>query len=297
MKHRRGRRGFWWWSWILILSTIGLSVGGFFYGQKKWEDSPKDYLAGAVLAVDIREPFEAKGIEKIDTGLLNENERKILAEVESDKELLPIVEALNLSKQWDVSESDALIKLRSSLDLELVRELNELHILVKRQDPVEAAEIANAIARAIPAMIQSFDEAMIERESQKLQDEIKLFHQEIEDTRLALKSAFEANEIPIDPQPGLDVTPYNQIPAIVSANLAWIEAREFLSVAEKGQRDVERYLKRKIKPSRLKVPAVPPQVIAGPELKPFQVQNTLYGLTLGLLIGSLLMVIFWKLFP
>ena len=91
--------------------------------------------------------------------------------------------------------------------------------------------------------------------------------------------------------------PYNQISAVVSANLAWVEALEFYEQAIKGQREFSNYLERGIKPSFIKVPAVPPTVIAAPALEPFQVQTALYGMTLGLLVGSLLMFVLWKLFP
>jgi len=297
MKRRRGRRGFWWWSWVLALLTIGLTVGGYLYGEKRWEAAPKDYVAVAVLGVDIRKPFEASGVEAVETGLLNDSETKTLEGVQSDQGLAPVVATLGLEKKWELSADDAVIELRSSVDLDLISDTKELTVLVTRHDPVEAAEIANAIARSIPGRIKASDEAMIERETAKLQEEMKPYAKEIEDARLALKAAFAANNIPIDPRPGLDVTPYNQIPAVVSANLAWVEAREFFLVAERGQREVERYLKRKIKPSIVKAPAVPPTTIAGPELKPFQVQTALYGLTAGLLLGSLVTFVLWKLFP
>lgn len=297
MKRRRGRRGFWWWSWVLALLTIGLTVGGYLYGEKRWEAAPKDYVAVAVLSVDIRKPFEASGVEAVETGLLNDSETKTLEGVQSDQGLAPVVATLGLDKKWELSADDAVIELRSSVDLDLISDTKELTVLVTRHDPVEAAEIANAIARSIPGRIKASDEAMIERETAKLQEEMKPYAKEIEDARLALKAAFTANNIPIDPRPGLDVTPYNQIPAVLSANLAWVEAREFFLVAERGQREVERYLKRKIKPSIVKAPAVPPTTIAGPELKSFQVQTALYGLTAGLLLGSLVTFVLWKLFP
>lgn len=297
MKRRRGRRGFWWWSWLLALITIGTTVGGFYYGEKRWEEAPKDYVAVAVLNVNIRKPFEASGVEVAETGLLNDSETKTLEGIQSKEGLSPICESLNLAERWEMNLDESVSELRASVDLELDNDTKELSVLVTRHEPEEAAEIANAIARSIPGRIKASDETMIEKETSKLQEEMKPYLKEIEDARLELKRAFAANGIPIDPQPGLDVSLYNHIPAVVSANLAWVEAREFHEVAVKGQREVSVYLKRKIKPSFVKAPAIPPTTISGPELKPFQVQTSLYGLTVGLLSGSILMVILWKLFP
>ncbi|YCM45372.1 hypothetical protein V2O64_04965 [Verrucomicrobiaceae bacterium 227] len=297
MKRRRGRRGFWWWSWLLALITIGTTVGGYFYGKKRWEDAPKDYVAVAVVSVDIRKPFAVLGVEVAATGLLNENESRMVREIESSEGLKPIVESLGLAKKWAMSVDEATTHLRSSIDLNLDSGSKELSVVVTRHDPEESAEIANAVARAVPGRIEAADEKMVEAESAKLKAEIQPYIKDVEESRLALKAAFEANNIPIDPREGLDVGPYNQIPAVVSANLAWVEALDFHRVAVKGQSEISSYLDRGIKPSFVKEAAVPPTRISGPALEPFQLQTGLYGLTLGLLVGSLLMFIFWKLFP
>ena len=297
MKRRRGRRGFWWWSWLLALITIGTTVGGYFYGKKRWEDTPKDYVAVAVVSVDIRKPFVALGVEKAETGLLNENEDRTLLEIESDEALKLVIDDLGLAKRWAMSVDEATSELRSAIDLNLERDMKELSVVVTRHEPAESAEIANAVGRAIPDRIKEQDDQSIEAETAKLKEEIRPYQREVEDFRLALKAAFAANNIPIDPRPGLDVGPYNQISAVVSANLAWVEALEFYEQAIKGQREFSNYLERGIKPSFIKVPAVPPTVIAAPALEPFQVQTALYGMTLGLLVGSLLMFVLWKLFP
>lgn len=297
MKRRRGRRGFWWWSWLLALIVIGTTVGGFFYGKKRWEDTPKDYVAVAVVSVDIRKPFAVLGVDAAETGLLNENEDRTLREIESNEGLKAIIDDLDLVKRWAMSVDEVASELRTSIDLNLERSKRELSVTVTRHDPAESADIANAVARAIPNRIKVEDDELVETESSKLKEEIQPYLKEVEDSRLALKAAFAANNIPIDPRPGLDVGPYNQIPAVVSANLAWVEAQEFYEVALKGQSQISNYLQRGIKPSFLKAPAVPPSVIAGPALEPFQVQTALYGMTVGLLLGSLLMFALWKLFP
>jgi len=295
MKRRRGRRSFWWWSWLLALITIGTTVGGYLYGKKRWEETPKDYVAVAVVSVDIRPPFAVLGVEQAETGLLNENEDRTLREIESDEGLKPIIDDLDLTKRWAMSVGEATTELRTSIDLYLNKK--ELNVTVTRHDPGESAEIANAVARAIPGRIKAGDDERVELETSKLKEEIQPHLKEIERTRLQLKEAFAANNISIDPKPGLDIGVYFEIAEVASANLAWVEAREFYEVAVKGQSGISNYWERGIDPSYLKTRAVPPTVIAGPPLEPFQVQTALYGMTLGLLVGSLLMFVFWKLFP
>jgi len=279
----------------LALITIGTTVGGFFYGKKRWEDTPKEYVAVSVISVDIRKPFAALGIEKPETGLLNENEDRTLGKIESDEGLKSIIDDLDLTKRWTMSVDEVALELRSSIDLNLNKK--ELSVTVTRHEPAESAEIANAVARGIPDRIKTEDDERIGLETSKLKEEIQPYLKEVEDSRLALKAAFAANNIPIDPRPGLDVGPYNQIPAVVNANLVWTETQEFYQVAVKGQSEISNYLERGIKPSFVKAAAVPPTVIAGPALEPFQVQTALYGMTLGLLVGSLLMFVLWKLLP
>ena len=297
MKRRRGRRGFWWWSWLLALITIGATVAGYFYGKKRWEDAPKDYIAAAVVSVDIRKPFAVVGVEKTETGLLNENEDRLLREIESEQALKPIIDDLDLTQRWAVSVEEAATELRSSIDLNLDRSKRELTVVVTRHDAAESAEIANVVARAIPTRIKEGDDQRIEAEKSKLKEEIQPYLKEVEDNRLKLKAAFAANNIPIDPRPGLDVGLYNHIPAVVSSNLAWVEAQEFYQQALKGQSEYSKYLGRKINASFVKAPAVVPTTIAGPAVEPFQVQTALYGMTAGLLVGSILMFALWKLFP
>ena len=43
--------------------------------------------------------------------------------------------------------------------------------------------------------------------------------------------------------------------------------------------------------------ATAPPSFVGPNLQPFQASWSVYGMTLGLVVGSLLILICWKLFP
>lgn len=299
MKQRRGRRGFWWWSWLLALITIGMTVGGFYYGKKRWENVPKDYVAEALLSVDIREPFARTGATEIATGLLNTSETEVLRSIESNDDLVAIINDLELSKRWEISRDEAVVELKSSLDLDLDRKEKELTVKLTRHAPEEAAEIANAIARTIPERIRSLDEKKIGEAEMKLQEEIVPLQEAAEEARLEVKKALAEINAPLDPVPGMDLSTYLQVPAVAAANLDWEAAMVYLNdymTSVDGKREFSKYLAKTIKPSVMISPAVPPTRISGPELRPFQMQTALYGLTSGLLAGVLMMALCWKLF-
>ncbi len=54
---------------------------------------------------------------------------------------------------------------------------------------------------------------------------------------------------------------------------------------------------RAVVPTIVMVKAVPPPTFSGPDVEPFQMEWALYGLTGGMVVGSLLSLLCWKLFP
>ena len=297
MKRRRGRRGFWWWSWLLLMTAVGGTLGGAFYGKKQWEEADKDYPSTAVVKVDIRAPFSSKKHQSAPTGLSNVNETQVMQQIESHDSLSKIAADLGLTQKWALGLEDVITSLRASVDLDLRREDKELHVTVVRADPAEASELANAIADKIPDLIKTIDASNKAEGLKRLSLELEPYVEEEENSRLALKKALEDIKVKLDPKPGIELGIYMEVPAVLNAKVEWDSARETRLKFSSEQRTFETYWKTMLKPSLVTTKATPAPTFTGPEMQPFQVQFGLYGLTLGLFGGVVLMAICWKLFP
>ncbi|MDB4265333.1 hypothetical protein N9891_01205 [bacterium] len=298
MKRRRGRRGFWWWSWLLALITIGGVVGGFFYGQKRWEEAPKDYISWATASVHIRPPFKVKGATADDANRLEDlSEEALLRDLKSEEVMEGIVADLDLSQRWALGTADAVADLRSSIDLDYDRLANTLDVIVTRHEPKEAAEIANLLAGGVGARIKVVDEQQKLEAAEQQKVELQPFVDEEVRTRTALKNAFKKKGITFDPKPGLDVSVYLLDPDLKIAYIEWDTTLQNLNGVKVDQGDFERHWGRSIRPTIVTEKAFAPPSFSGPAVEPFQMQWSLYGLTLGLVCGSLLSLICWKLFP
>ncbi len=299
MKRRRGRRGFWWWSWLLALITVGGVVGGFFYGEKQWEEAPKDYYSSAKLSIHIREPFVARGakLEASDSSLANLNEEAVLRDIKSEQALSPVLAEFELTQKWGMGTADALTELRSSVSLEHDRLLKVLFVIVSRHDANEAAQIANFIANGVAGRVKIVDEQQKIEGAENLKEELSPFVQSEIEARDDLKAAFADKGITIDPKPGVDVSTYLLDAVINEAYIKWEGTLDNLTGVKRSQGAFENHWRRDVRPTIVTEDAVAPPTFAGPEVEPFQMQWALYGLTLGLVGGSLLSLLCWKLFP
>jgi hypothetical protein len=300
MKRRRGRRVFWWWSWLLVLLTIGAVVGGFLHGKKRWEDAPKDFRSVATLSFHVRNPFVVPGQAALvsTSRLADSNEAEVMREIESEVALTPIVTEFDLAQKWGIGTEDALTELRTSLELELDRGKDDLYVIVIRHDPAEAAQLANAVAKGVISRIKVIDERKKVEMAKKLELELQPFVDEEVDARAKIKSALAENNIPIDPQPGMKIDEiYTVLPKVHDAMVEWDLAQRNLVERQSDQVQYTNYWKKSVRPSLVSENAVPALSFIGPELQPFQVEWSLYGLTLGLVVGSLLMLVCWNLFP
>jgi hypothetical protein len=299
MKRRRGRRGFWWWSWLLALITILGVVGGFLYGKKRWEDGPKDYVAAAKVSVHIRPPFVARGAKlgTTENRFDHLNEEAFLRELKSEEVLAQIVEDLKLYQNWEMAPGDAITELRTSVEFDHNRVAKELAIIVTQHDPELAAQIANTIAEGVYERVKIVDAKLKQEGAKKLELELAPHLAEELAARKIIADACAAKSVPFNPNTGISDSTYLLDPAIRDAHLEWDATRENLLSVKRSHIAFESHWKRDLRPSIVTEKAFPPPTFSGPEVEPIQMQWALYGLTLGLILGSVLSLICWKLFP
>ena len=299
MKKRRGRRGFWWWSWLLIVLTIGGVVGGFFYGKKKWDEAPKEYVAYATLSFHVRDVFVSSqnGFQAGATGVADANQSEVLRNVKLEESLKGIALNLDLANQWGMTQNEAVFRLRGGLDLDLDLVADQLTVEARLNDSQDTADFANAVAAEIPNLIKRLDEKkkkeamdQFSRDAQPLVDE-NLNAKEI------LKESLAAKGVKLEPGPGVDLGDYLYIPEVLDAKLEWDSTSDALKAIYDSQSEYRNYWSKVVSPSFVMAKATAPPSFVGPNLQPFQARWSVYGMTAGLVAGSLLMLICWKLFP
>ena len=274
-------------------------MGGFFYGRQKWEETPKEYVAYATLAFHVRDVFVSSknGIQAGSTGVTDANESEVLRQVRSEESLKGIALNLDFATKWGVTPADVVPLLRTGLDLDLDQNSDQLTVGARLKDPQEAADFANAVAIELPELIKRIDEKnrtegleQLGRDSQPLLDEVAA-------AKLKLKEALAAKGVNIEPGPGVDLGDYLYIPEVLDAKLEWDSTNDALKAIYDSQSEYRSYWSKLVKPSVVLAKAVPPPSFVGPDLQPFQVRWSVYGMTAGMVLGSLLMLVCWKLFP
>ena len=281
----------------MFLVAIGGTLGGVFYGRQEWDKADKEYPAFASVKTDIRAPFKGNNLKESPTGIANANESQLMKEIESRSALSKIAADLNLPQKWALGLDEVIAALRSSLDLNLDQKDSLMEVAIVRPDPNEAAEIATAIAKMIPDVIKALDTSNKSAGLERLKLEAEPYNQTEADARQALKQALLDIKVNLEPTPGMDLNIYMTVPAVAEAKEYWDTVRETKIAFDLSQGEYTRYWQKPLKPSFVSSPATPAPNFTGPEIQPFQVQFGLYGLTLGLFGGIVLMAICWKLFP
>ena len=299
MKKRRGRRGFWWWSWLLIALTIGGVVGGFFYWKKKWDEAPKEYVAYATLSFHVRDVFVSSPneIKAGSTGVADANQSEVLRNVKLEESLKGIALNLDFANQWGMTQNEAVFRLRGGLDLDLDLVADQLTVEARLNDSQDTADFANAVAAEIPNLIKRLDE----KKKKEATDQFSRDAQPLVDENLTakekLKESLAAKGVKLEPGPGVDLGDYLYIPEVLDAKLEWDSTSEALKAIYDSQAQYRNYWSKVVSPSFVMAKATAPPSFVGPNLQPFQARWSVYGMTLGLVVGSLLMLICWKLFP
>jgi len=276
---------------------VGGTLGGAFYGKQEWKKADKEYPASAILKTDIRAPFKGKNLKESPTGIANVNELQVMKEIESHAALSKITTDLELAKKWGIGVDDVITTLRSSLDVNLNQKDKMMEVAVVRPDPNEAAEIANAIAEMLKDKIKALDASNKSAGLERLKSEAEPYNQTEAEARQALKQALLNIKVNLEPTPGMDLNIYMTVPAVAEAKEYWDTVRETKIANDISQGEYRRYWEKPLKNSSVISKATPARNFMGPDIEPFQVQFGLYGLTLGLFGGIVLMTICWKLFP
>lgn len=299
MKKRRGRRSFWWWSWLLVLATIGGVVGGYMYGEKVWEKAPKDYVSSATLTFYARPPFVGRGLQAPSetSPIADANETAVMQDAFSIDSLQYIINELELSQKWTMSAEEAMTFLRDHVELVLQRDKRELYVVATLPDPVDSALVANAFANSIPDRIKLVDDRLKSLSENKLESERVPYVTAEREAREELQELLEAKDYRVPLEPGVDLGAYLFDEEIRDAHLRWETELDNHKDIVKDQSEYSKYWERSVKPTFVTQKAIAPANFSGPEVKPFQTEWALYGLTGGLLAGVLLMVIFWKILP
>ncbi|MFT6861556.1 MAG: hypothetical protein ACJAVK_000108 [Akkermansiaceae bacterium] len=274
-------------------------MGGFFVGKKQWDDAPKEYLATAKLSFHVRDPFvpAKSGVEISASAVADKNEAQVLRETKSEDVLGEIAKELGLAQKWGMSPADSITKVRTGLELDLNKERDELSIKTTLNDPVIAAEVANVVAAALPPRIKSIDERNKVESFRQMEIEAQPFVDRELEAMATLKKQLLANGVTIEPGPEVDLGDFLFIREILDAKLEWDAAREILAITRTGQDEYQKYWAKPIKPSFLGEKAAAPPSFVGPALKPYQSRWSVYGLTMGMVVGLLLSLVCWKLFP
>lgn len=274
-------------------------MGGFFLGKKKWEEAPKEYVASASVSFNVRDVFVSsqQGVRNDAAGVPDANEAEVLRQAQSEDFLQKVARKLELTKRWEMSATEVVARLRSALDLDLDTSTDQLQVNTNLNHPQDAADFANAVAEELPELIVQIDEQNKEQSVAQLVIDAQPFVDEEVDAKSRLREALLAKGVKIEPGSGVDLGDYLLIPEVREAKLDWDSAKESLEAFNGSQSKYQSYWSKRVRPSMVIAKALAPPSFVGPALRPFETRWSVYGMTAGLIAGSLMMLACWKLFP
>ena len=231
------------------------------------------------------------------TGVADANQSEVLRNIKLEESLKGIALKLNLANQWGMTQNEAVIRLRGGLDLDLDQATDQLTVEARLNDSQDTADFANAVAAEIPNLIKRLDE----KKKKEAMDQFSEDSQPLVDENLTakekLKESLAAKGVKLEPGQGVDLGDYLYIPEVLDAKLEWDSTSEALKAIYDSQAQYRNYWSKVVSPSFVMAKATAPPSFVGPNLQPFQARWSVYGMTAGLVVGSLLMLICWKLFP
>jgi len=296
MQRRKTRKGYWWWSWLVAIFAAGGTIGGWFVGESLWKKSPKTYISSALIKVDIIPTYvEAGAREQMVDGLLNAEEVEILASLKSVHFLTMLATSANLWERWGVEENEGLKRLRKSLQFDLNKD-KELIVDVSRSTPEDALELAKTTAETTLWGLQQLAELRKVEGLRLMKEDLAGIKREVDDSTAELAAVLKRTGAPIEPKEGMNLDDFAFVEGVVEAKVVWETALADLKVKKKELLPMKLHWERKVKePILLEEPQLPTR-ISFSQKEDYQTQGAVAGVSVGIVLGLLAMLVCWKIF-
>ena len=299
MQRRKTRKGFWWWSWLLVIFIAGGTAGGWFVGETLWEKAPKQYRSTAKLRAYVIPDYLGSGTVRGFEGERHSTAAKVLQDLESVEFLTSFAQddVMALEQRWGIPLAAVIKELRESIILDY-RKNNELFITVERTTPEEAEEIANYLSVLAVERLEFLNRKLRDIGMEGVNAQLQVYTQAVSDSHSEYSAIIRAKSgLNIDPKPGMDLNTYNTYgEEVINAQVNWQEALDDLKEAEREFYPETSHWKQKVLPSSVLEAAELPIDIYGPQLEPYHTRGAIGGLSLGICLGLLAMLMCWKLF-
>ncbi|MEN8694712.1 MAG: hypothetical protein ACN4GG_07050 [Akkermansiaceae bacterium] len=299
MQRRKTRKGYWWWSWLLIIFIGGGAVGGWFFGEKYWENVPKQYRATAKLRAFVIPDYLGSGTQRGIAGVRGGTAGEVLQDLESVEFLTSFAkdEVMNLERRWGLTLPDVIKELRQAIFLDYTKD-KELYITIERNSPEEAEEIANYLSILALERLDFLNGKLRKAGMSGVDSRISLYIDAVQDTHAEYAAILRAKSgVDIDPKPEMDLNDYNTLgDDVIEAQVYWKEALDDLKDARREFMSEISHWEQKVLPSSVLEKAELPTEIYGPQIEPYRTRGAIGGLSLGICLGLFSMLICWKLF-
>lgn len=298
MQRRKRRKGYWWWSWLLVIFVAGGTAGGWFVGEKLWEQAPKKYRSTAKLRAMVIPDYLGSGTGRGFEGARHTTAAKVLHDLESVEFLTSFAEdeVMALEKRWELPLAAVIKELRASILLDYTKD-KELFITIERGTPEEAEEIANYLAVLAVERLEYLNVQLREVGMAGVNSRISVYTEAVQDAHAEYAAVLRARGVNIDPKPGMDLNAYNEFgEAVINAQVNWQEALDDLKEARKEFFPEISHWEQKIMPSSVLEKGQLPTGIHGPKIEPYRTRGAIGGLSLGILLGLFAMLVCWKIF-
>lgn len=296
MKYRRGRRGFWWWTWLLVLFVLADVYGGRMLAEKKWAAMPKEYQASSILMVKARPAFTASAAGTNVTGIAA-SELSLIAAIRDQSALARVAQRLNLPAKWKMNPDEVIRVLRAGIETISRGDEGEVGIRATMHSAEDAKNVANMAAdvgaeRVTEVLVEERGRALL-----GLDEDVTALEKIVTEARDKLAEALAKKGVNVTLTPKSDIKDlrlYFEDPNVQGLAMAWDHQRQLVPDLEREQSVMRTYWSRTLVPPSVLKRAELPQHPSGPDKAPFLRDGSLYGLIIGLVLGLIAMFLCWK---
>lgn len=296
MQRRKTRKGYWWWSWLVAIFAAGGTIGGWFVGESLWEKSTKAYISSALIKVDIIPTYvEAGAREQMVDGLLNSEEIEVLTSLKSVHFLTMLATSGNLWERWGVEENEGLKRLRASLQFDFNKD-KELIVGVSRGTPEDALELAKVTAQTTLWGLQQLSKLRQVEGLRLMTEDLADLQRGVDDSKGELEAVLKSVGAPIVLKEGMNLDAYDSAEGVLNAKLGWDSALAEFNEKKKELLPMKLHWERMVKePILLEEPQLPTR-ISFSQKEEYQTQGAVAGVSVGIVLGLLAMLVCWKIF-